>query len=290
MGLCINTTKTETMCIGSSADFFIDGTKLANVTRFKYLGSYVTNDCSMKEELASCTQVTSYAFGCLRKILFDLHDITIQTKIKVYNQCLKPILVYGSEIWTLYQHQVWKLHTIQQRHLHLILKIKWDHFVSNEEVLRRAGVQDIELKLVGNCLRWLGHICTMDGNRPVKALLHSELFHGSWLVGWPNLRFKDTCKNALKCGQVLDLWKTVVDNRQEWRRLVRTVSESYDIKKDERGGKMQRGEKTRQVITLSFSRTVLCYIRFLFGFLGVLSLFTHKKLPISSEPAYVFMQ
>ena len=65
---------------------------------------------------------------------------------------------------------------------------------------------------------------------PVKALLHSELFHGSRPVGRPNLRLKDTCKNALKCGHVLDLWKTVVDNRQEWRRLIRTVCESHDVK------------------------------------------------------------
>ena len=31
MGLCINTTKTETMCIGPEAEFFIDQTKLKNV-------------------------------------------------------------------------------------------------------------------------------------------------------------------------------------------------------------------------------------------------------------------
>ena len=42
MGLCINTTKTETMCIGPEAEFFIDQTKLKNVNSFKYLGSYVT--------------------------------------------------------------------------------------------------------------------------------------------------------------------------------------------------------------------------------------------------------
>ena len=113
-----------------------------------------------------------------------------------------------------------KLHTILQRHLRLILKIKWDDFVSNEEVLKRAGVEDIELKLVGNRLRWLGHICRMEDNRPVKALLHSELFHGSRPVGRPYLRFKDTCKNALKFGHALDLWKTGVNNRQEWRRLI----------------------------------------------------------------------
>ena len=34
MGLCINTVKTETMCMGVPAEFFIDGTKLANVNRF----------------------------------------------------------------------------------------------------------------------------------------------------------------------------------------------------------------------------------------------------------------
>ena len=45
--------------------------------------------------------------------------------------------------------------------LRLILKIKWYHFISNEEVLKRAGVKDIELKLVGNRLRWPGHICRM---------------------------------------------------------------------------------------------------------------------------------
>ena len=59
MGLRINTSKTETMCIGTNADFFIDDTKLVNVIRFKYLGSYVTNDCSMKKELASRIQATS---------------------------------------------------------------------------------------------------------------------------------------------------------------------------------------------------------------------------------------
>ena len=137
--------------------------------------------------------------------LFDSHDIPIQTKIKVYNKCLMPILVYGSATWTLYQHQVRQLRTIQQPHLRLILKIEWDHFVSNEEVVRRAGVEDIELKLVGNRSRWLGHICRMDDDRQVKALLHSELFHGSRPVGRPHLRFKDTCENPLKCGRVLDL-------------------------------------------------------------------------------------
>ena len=102
----------------------------------------------MREELTSCIQAVSCAFGGLRKRVFDSHDLTVPTKLAVYNQCLVPLLTYCSETWTVYQHQVRELRTLQQRHLHIILNIKWGGFVSNEEVLRRANVEDIEIKLV----------------------------------------------------------------------------------------------------------------------------------------------
>ena len=47
---------------------------------------------------------------------------------------------------------------------------------------------------------------------------------------------------------MLDLWKTVVDNRQEWRRLIRTVCESHDVKRvkeDERRRERRRQKKSR---------------------------------------------
>lgn len=64
-----------------------------------------------------------------------------------------PLLMYGSETWTVYQHEVKQLPAVQQPHLHLILNIKWDDYISNEEVLRRADVEDMEVKLVPNRLR-----------------------------------------------------------------------------------------------------------------------------------------
>ena len=79
------------------------------------------------------------------------------------------------------------------------------------------------------------------------------------------LTWVDIAPTSLKYGQVLDLWKAVVDNRQEWRRLVCTVSESYDVKGRNRR-KTQRVEKKRQVMTLNCSRTVLCYIHFCLGY------------------------
>ena len=40
LGHRINIKKTETMSVGEQVDFFIDGHKLKNVERFKYLRSY----------------------------------------------------------------------------------------------------------------------------------------------------------------------------------------------------------------------------------------------------------
>ena len=111
------------------------------------------------------------------------------------------------------------------------MNINWDHFISNEEVLARADVWDIELKLVRSRLRWLGHASRMDGDKPVKALLYGELANGSRPVGRPQLRFKDTCKSVLKCGGVLDQWRNVFGNRSEWRQLVHNTCKCVNEKR-----------------------------------------------------------
>ena len=106
------------MCIGPEAQLFIDKTKLKNVSSFKYLGSYVTNDCSMTEELTARIQATSCAFGRLRHRVFDSHDLTYLTKVKEYNLCPMHLLMYGSETWPLNYQQVRQLRTVKMGPLH----------------------------------------------------------------------------------------------------------------------------------------------------------------------------
>ena len=103
------------MSIGTQVVFQVNNVELPRVDRFKYLGSY------------------------------DCRDLTVKTKVNVYDQCIIPLLLYGSETWPLYEKHVKQLKTVQQRHLRSILRIKWDHFVSNEEVLERANVLGMEL-------------------------------------------------------------------------------------------------------------------------------------------------
>ena len=150
--------------------------------------------------------------------------------------------MYGNETWTLYRHHIKKLKTLQQQHLRFILNIKWTDYVTNDEVLERAKTEDIENILIRNRLRWLGHVVRIPDERPVKNLLYSELAEGTRKVGRPFLRFKDTMKDMLKRGGVLDIWKSVATDRLEWRWLI-----SNTFQKTMRGKKKIKREDKKDI-------------------------------------------
>ena len=103
--------------------------------------------------------------------------------------------------------------------------------MSNEDILNRADVEDIEITLTKCRLRWFGHVTRAADSRPTKMLLYGELAEGSRPVGRPKLRFKDTCKSLLKNGNVLDGWRNVVDNRPLWRNTIKSVCEQLNTKR-----------------------------------------------------------
>ena len=77
--------------------------------------------------------------------------------------------MYGSETWTLNLQQARELHIFQQRPFRRILKVKWNHYMSNEEVLARTSVEDIEILLIRSRFHRLGHVCRMEDDLPVKS-------------------------------------------------------------------------------------------------------------------------
>ena len=97
-----------------------------------------------------------------------------------------------------------KLHrTVQQQYLRSILNIRWDHFITNDEVLDLANTTDIEITLISSRLRWLGNVARMPDGPPVKALPYGELAEGCRRVGLSFLRFEDALKDILKFIAVL---------------------------------------------------------------------------------------
>ena len=93
--------------------------------------------------------------------------------------------------------QIRLLERFQQRCLHTILGIKWQDYVSNEEVLERASLPSIESTLLRVQLRWAGHVTRMEDVRMSKAVFFSKLQEGKRDHGAPRKRYKEQLKGQL---------------------------------------------------------------------------------------------
>ena len=72
-------------------DCNIDGKILAKVDCFKYLRSYITETLKWMKRLTRI-QAASFAVGRLRHRVSDCLDVTTETKLKMYNQCVIPFV------------------------------------------------------------------------------------------------------------------------------------------------------------------------------------------------------
>ena len=78
----------------------LDDTSLDQVNRFKYLGVTLTPSNDSTSEIKSRLLLASTALGKLQKVWSD-KDITLSTKLRLLNVLVYPVLLCGSEIWTI---------------------------------------------------------------------------------------------------------------------------------------------------------------------------------------------
>ena len=71
-----------------------------------------------------------------------------------------------------------------------ILGIKWQDYLSNEEVLKRASLLSTESILLQVQLHWAGHVTRMEDVRVPKAVFLSEPQEGRRDPGAPRKRHK----------------------------------------------------------------------------------------------------
>ena len=60
------------------------------------------------------------------------------------------------------------------------------------------------------------------------------------------LRFKDTIKDILKRGEVIDSWTVSVDNRPNWRKLTFEVCNGIDKERKENSKRMREKRHKRK--------------------------------------------
>ena len=140
--------------------------------------------------------MSSNAFGRLYKRVWKNKHLKKGTKISVYRAVILTTLLYGSEAWVTYRHNVRLLERFHQRCLSIILNIHWSNYVTNVEVFEHSEITSIEAMLMKSQLRWAKHVSRMSDYRLPKMILYGELSPSHRDRGAQKSHYKDSEKIA----------------------------------------------------------------------------------------------
>ena len=237
-GLTINTKKTEVMYQSAPQKSYqeptvtVNGQNLAAVDKFTYLGSTLSRNVNIDDEVDSRIAKASSAFGRLRSSVWERKGISLSTKLSVYRAIVFTTLLYACETWTVYQRHAKKLNRFHLNCLRKLLRVKWQDKVPDTDILERSGMPSVFTILRQSQLRWAGHITRMPDERLPKRVLYGELLDGARSLGGQKKRFKDTLKASLKdFGIDYNTWETLAEDRPAWRGAVRKGAAAYEAQR-----------------------------------------------------------
>src|SRR5207247_5482388 len=104
-GMESNVKKTKVMIMNGTAkpkgmqrSITLNSVPLEQVSRFKYLGSWITEDARSDEDIRARVGMAKAAFSQNEELMRS--NISLSTKMKILNCYVFSVLDYGSESWT----------------------------------------------------------------------------------------------------------------------------------------------------------------------------------------------
>ena len=249
-GLTVSMKKTEVMFQPASQSQPVHPvikageTTIKAVDKFCYLGSILSSDAVVDEDISARLSKATCAFGQLTKRLWNDHGIRLDTKVAIYKAAILTSLLYGCESWVLYHRHVVKLEQFHMRCLRRIAHVKWQDRIPNTEVLKICDITGIEAFLLAAQLRWTGHVIRMKETRLPKQVFYSQLQHGTRSRGGQQKRYKDVLKSYLKaCNIQPHNLESLVADRSSWRSLCKASVQQFEV---DRVAKLQEKRSQRK--------------------------------------------
>ncbi|VDP30688.1 unnamed protein product [Heligmosomoides polygyrus] len=150
-GLKLNVKKTEylTMDAVEHGSIKINGTELSRVTSFKYLGSTITSDGSLKLEMNAPPQIEGTV--------------------------VPPVATYSAECWPVTKETESRLRLMETKMLRWTAGVTRLNRVRNDTIRQRFGVAPIAEVLRDVRLRWYGHVVRSKGDTVRKISMNLEV-------------------------------------------------------------------------------------------------------------------
>ncbi len=136
----VNKTKVmEVSRTGGGCEVRVQDKQVEQVKAMKYLGVMMSDDGSMDEEVEHRIGTATRMIGAMSTKVLQKSELRRKTKMKVYNACIVPALLYGCESWTLQARHMSRLQAVEMKYLRRVAGVTWMDRVRNEEVHERKA-------------------------------------------------------------------------------------------------------------------------------------------------------
>jgi hypothetical protein len=225
VGLKMNWSKTKYMTnIPTETNIKVQNEVVERVDEYKYLGHTLRLGYeNQKNEIGRRIGLSWAAFGKLNFIFRSNMDIRL--KKKVFEQCVLPVMTYGSETLTLTRASKNKLRVSQRAMERAMLRISLRDKKRNEWIRRKTGMTDVVHRIKSLKWQWAGHIARMEDERWTKRILNWRPFDQTRPLGRPPERWDDDIKRFVIRGisdeerDPTKNWQKLARNREQWKSL-----------------------------------------------------------------------
>jgi len=162
----------------------IDNSTFERVEEFKYLGTNLTNQNSIEEEIKSRLKSGNACYHSVQNLL-SCRLLSKNLNIKIYRTVILPVVLYGCETWPLILREERKLRVFENRVLRKIFVPRRDEVTGewrrlhNEELNDMYSSPNMVRVIKSRRMRWAGHVERMGEERRCME---------SW---WENQRERD---------------------------------------------------------------------------------------------------
>jgi len=234
IGLEVSAAKTKYMVMSRDQNAGrIHSVRTDNITfetmeEFKYLGTPLTNQNSVAEEMKSRLKSGNACYHSVQNRLSS-RLLSKNLKIKIYRTVILPVVLYGCETWSLTLREERNLRAFENMVLWRIFGPRRDEVTGewrrlhNDELNDSYSSPNIVRVIKSRRMRWVGHVVLMGEERGVYRFLVGKP-KGRRPLGRPRRRWVDNIRMDLQevgCGY-MD-WIGLAQDRDRWRTLVSAV-------------------------------------------------------------------
>src|SRR6218665_1467039 len=175
------------------------------------------------------------AFGKLDK-MWRTRNISLKTKMKLYDALVLPVLMHGLECWTMRKEDERRLLVAEMAWLRRIRGRSRRERIRNEKTREELGADEMVIeKIERRRLTWFGHMERMEGKRLPNAALHGHV-RGERSRGRQRKRWMNNAREGLEnkgISIIYSIWKNQEQRSLEKYNKDIIVSKLMEEKKEE---------------------------------------------------------